>query len=39
MGDMAPEADLCMPQLTCAPGACGVRDDGCGGELDCGQCA
>ena len=28
---------ICQP-AGCSAGECGVRDDGCGGEVDCGEC-
>jgi hypothetical protein len=28
----------CVPSLACEPDACGPRDDGCGGLIDCGPC-
>lgn len=28
----------CVPETTCSVEQCGVVDDGCGGELDCGAC-
>ena len=36
--DGAVTADGCVRTL-CATGECGMRDDGCGGAIDCGICA
>jgi hypothetical protein len=30
--------DACVPIDVCPPDACGMRDDGCGGTLECGAC-
>ena len=33
-GDM--DTPICQPQTQCAANTCGMVDDGCGGQLDCG---
>lgn len=40
-GDPPQEAQLCSPHTSCeeADAQCGTVDDGCGGQLDCGECS
>lgn len=39
-GDETPDVkkdDVCMPTDPCTAGVCGIKDDGCGGTVDCGS--
>lgn len=36
--DVSPDADACVPRTECPVDTCGMVDDGCAGELDCGAC-
>lgn len=35
--DLNDTDDACQPQTECPPNTCGMIDDGCGGQLNCGQ--